>query len=296
MSKKGVKLSLSEFMGPSAGPSASSLPTGPAERGPDDDGSFKRHVRREDRPDYEPSRSEGDSNWRRGAGGGGFGGGGGYSDRGGGGGGGGYNYSNDRRGAYGDRGGSSGYNDRERGGGGGGSGGYIDRGPPSDDRGGSWRSGGGPPRGGGDNLAASPAAPMGERPRLQLKSRTAPAPAAATAPASTKPPRKASTNPFAGATAVDTTVSKMEKLSVKNEPSPKKEEKETKEGEAPVAAFGETSGDPSKSEEKPAEANAQASSHEKKEDKKKREPEVVNSRAAAFCSAPEYNKPEVSTY
>ena len=304
MSKKGTKMSLGEFVGEFRGSSSSAaLPTAPKQRAPDDDGSFKRYPRRDERERDEPSRSDQDGTWRRGGGGGGgFGGGdsrggGGYQSnrgggydreerggggggwRGGGGGGGGYNDrggrddrgGDDRGGGW--RSGGGGYNN-DRGGGYNndrGGGGYNDRG--GDDRGGGgWRSGGGHDRdGGGDSRfgASRSEPPSGDRPRLQLKSRTGGAPAAA------NDAKKAS--PFGGASAVDT-ASKLEKLDVKDAP-PKKEEapkEETSDEKAP--------------EEKEPDSKQEASKQEgskKEEEEKRREPEVVNSRAAAMGSAPE---------
>ncbi len=135
---KGAKLSLGEFLGPGR---SSNLPTGPAERHPDDDGRFQRDRTRRSE---EPSRSD-DGNWRRGGGGGGYDS---RGDRGG---------CGDRGGGYGDRGG---YDNRDRGGG---------RDYDNRDRGGGWRSGGGD-RYQSRNDAGPP--PASERPRLNLKART----------------------------------------------------------------------------------------------------------------------------
>lgn len=331
MSKKGVKLSLGEFMG---GAPVSNLPTAPAQRAPDDDGSFKRSVRRSDDANYEPSRSEGDNNWRRGGGGASTvpsGGGGGFDrggDRGSGGG-----FGDRRGGGYGDRGGDSrgggsGYGDRggdSRGGGGygdrgggdsnfGGGGGYGDRGGDSrsgggggygdnsrgaGDGGGSWRGSGG---GGGDRFATSTreeaAPPTGERPRLQLKSRTAPTPPSA--PAAPKPPApklpaatapkvavsdRPKSNPFGGASAVDT-ASKLAMLDIKEKPAPTPAKVEPKEQEPkreePKEAEGNLVPDDKKAHDDVEETEKNLEHVEKKKEKKKREPEVVNSRAAAL--------------
>eukprot|EP00587_Corethron_hystrix_P014395 CAMPEP_0113324412 /NCGR_PEP_ID=MMETSP0010_2-20120614/17017_1 /TAXON_ID=216773 ORGANISM="Corethron hystrix, Strain 308" /NCGR_SAMPLE_ID=MMETSP0010_2 /ASSEMBLY_ACC=CAM_ASM_000155 /LENGTH=69 /DNA_ID=CAMNT_0000183761 /DNA_START=56 /DNA_END=262 /DNA_ORIENTATION=+ /assembly_acc=CAM_ASM_000155 len=63
---KGTTLNLKDFMGATPGPVATgamALPTGPSERGVDDDGSFKRAPRRYDRDDDGMGRSDG-GDWR----------------------------------------------------------------------------------------------------------------------------------------------------------------------------------------------------------------------------------------
>jgi len=174
----------------------SALPTRPKTRGPDDDGSFKRRDYNDSRRDQEPSRSDGDDNWRRGGGssmGGSSRAGGGYDDRRDGGGfnrqgGGGY----DRHGTTrdGDSGGfdrRSGYNDNRnsfdnfdrRGGNRGGYDNHNDRGESGFD---SFRRGGhdrGTAAGDSRNLSSSQTGGSigsGMRPRLKLKTRTAPQP------------------------------------------------------------------------------------------------------------------------
>lgn len=191
-------MSLGDFMGGQPATDMSALPTRPKERGPDDDGSFKRRSDYNDR-DQEPSRSDGDNNWRRGGGGGGStggslrGGGGGYDDRRGGGGynnrgGGGFDrFDNerdrddggfDRRGGYNDN--RNGFdNSDRRGSNRAGYDNHSDRGGSgfdsfrrgSDDRGAAV----------GDSRNASSSQTGGSigsgmRPRLQLKTRTTPEP------------------------------------------------------------------------------------------------------------------------
>lgn len=220
-SSKGTKMSLGEFVGPSAG--AGALPTAPRARGPDDDGSFQRYPKRGEREPRDPTRSDKDSSWRRGGGGepegnrGGNwkGGEGGFrsSDRG---------SRNDERGG-GDRGGSwRGGGDRHR-----------------DDRDGrSWRGGeGAAPRASGTDSAPS----SGERPRLQLKQKVAPR----------------DNHPEDN----DAAVAKMEKLSIQDS-----EEKNTSNNEATPASTS----------------------------KPKREPEVVNSRAAGLSGGDSSARREVS--
>eukprot|EP00548_Thalassiothrix_antarctica_P010246 CAMPEP_0194158912 /NCGR_PEP_ID=MMETSP0152-20130528/77541_1 /TAXON_ID=1049557 /ORGANISM="Thalassiothrix antarctica, Strain L6-D1" /LENGTH=164 /DNA_ID=CAMNT_0038868427 /DNA_START=213 /DNA_END=705 /DNA_ORIENTATION=+ len=56
-------MSFGEFMGDTPTRDLHALPTAPKERGPDDDGSFRRRSRRDDNQDYEPSRSEADTSW-----------------------------------------------------------------------------------------------------------------------------------------------------------------------------------------------------------------------------------------
>lgn len=259
--KKGTKMSLGEFMGDEAGPASSSFPTAPKARGPDDDGSFRRPQRRYD--DDGPSRADQDGAWRRGGGGGVPSGGGGGGDR--------YGGSGDRYGGGGyrdDRGGGSRYgggggDDRggsswRGGGGGGGRGSYEDRG--------RFGGGGGGGRSGGawGSSDAPPAAPSsGERPRLQLKQRTVPKDAA-DATGSTPPVRKS--NPFGGASAADT-ASKLSKLEVKDKTvEPEPSSSKMTEPEAPAEG-----GEPKIEPEKP--------------ERPRREPEVINPRAAAFGEA-----------
>jgi hypothetical protein len=188
-----------------------------------DDGAFRRAPRR-DEEGYEPSRSENDSSWRRGgppassSSGGGFGGGG---DRNGG----------DRRGGGGRfddrRGGGGGYDDRR-----GGGGGYDDR-----------RSGGG---GGFDDRRGGSGAPpsSGGRPRLNLVKRSAPA-AGDEKKGSSPSPSSSKTNPFGGASAVDT-ASKLAKLDLKAQKSKeevaKKEEDEG--GSSPSPSTGKPKANP----------------------------------------------------
>jgi hypothetical protein len=172
---------------------------------PDDDGSFRRTNRRDERDYFQPSHGDSDDNWRRGGGGGGF-----RDDRG-------ERGFDDRRGGYDRRsggfddrghdrrggGGGGGFEDRgqeRRGGGGGGFEGRsnMDRRPGFDDRErGTWRGAGGydnnndrdsgqfDRRGGYDNNRglerSSKPGPQGSsadgsRPRLQLKARTEPVP------------------------------------------------------------------------------------------------------------------------
>jgi hypothetical protein len=278
-SNKGVKLSLGEFMGSSGGTNAtSSLPKGPAERAPDDDGSFKRPVRRVDNyNDHPPSRSEGDGNWRRGgpssngpSPGFGSNGSGGNRD----------NYANNRGGGGGfdsDRGNSNGVFRRD------------------DDSGtNNWR---------GSGISRENSVPAAsttaERPRLQLKSRTVPPPTAVpnTTTGITSPPTATKTsvvskpNPFGSASAVNTaTTSSHPKITEKaatsddkseNGPSPVNNDKnvETRQVESLAASEGleveETKVD--------GDTNVDRSMLKQgRKEKVKREPEVINSRAAAF--------------
>jgi hypothetical protein len=229
-----------------------SLPKGPAERAPDDDGSFKRPVRRDNNyMDQPPSRSEGDGNWRRGGGtassSSGFGSSGGGSRS---------NYDNSDRNNGFDRGGASGFDQR----GGYNRGNYADGGnsDAGASRGDNWR--------GGSNARESgmtaPSPSTGERPRLQLKSRTLPftetTPIATKATAALSEPRnepKPSPEPSASVT-----------------PESKKEV-EAVVKETP-AAEGKT--DVSVDEKTTPIARTEA------KEKPKREPDVINSRAAAF--------------
>ena len=260
---------------------------------PDDDGSFKRRSDYENRREQEPSRSDGDSNWRRGAGtsmGGSRGGyddrRGGYDDRRGGydrrGGGGGYNrYDNDREGGFDRRGG---YNDN-RGGGfdnydrqGGSRGGYD-----NNDRGGSgfdsFRRGGFDREPAGDSRGSG-----GMRPRLQLKSRTAPL------PEQPKPVEKKEAPP-AEEPKVE---AKKEEVA---EPSPAKTEEkapvETTTTESGGDGWEKVEGVKGKStKETPAGKPEEKETKEKEERKpsKKREPKVVNSRAAMLDAAPDVKR------
>lgn len=307
-------MSIGEFMGPAPSRDTNALPTAPKERGADDDGAFKRRSRRDDEsnPDYEPSRSEADSSWRRGGGagggfddrrtGGGFGGtdrrSGGFDDRGGGGG------YNDRgsAGGYNDRGGAGGYNDR------GGFGGRSDErsgfgsrsddrsgfgGSRSDDRGGS-RFGGRPDDRGGDRFAARPdnrggfaagvesAPPAGERPRLNLMKRSAPITQASKPAVAPKP----KVDPFGAATPADT-AAKLNALELKEKADKQKniDETDLKTAEPKIPMPVEAATD---AELTSVEPTGDADEHGKARDKnqKRREPVVVNSRAAAFESAP----------
>lgn len=288
-STKGLKMSLGDFMGGAPADELGALPTGPRQRGPDDDGSFQRRPRREDGNDREMSRADQDGSWRKGGGGGGGGGGfrddrggsSGFGDRGGqdrsGG------YRDDRRGGGFDRGGyrgggndrgndRSGYDrdggyEKRSGGfdrdGGGGGGSRFDRGDRGGfDRGGPREGGfdrGGPRDGGFDRSGPSS---TGERPRLQLKSRTAPVPSSTNeqSPKVSASPRKSGEN--------------LPKQQVKAEIS-KEEKPKVQEPETLVSAD-----------------NIDADKRDKESkvedpDKKKREPAVVNSRAALLGDAPD---------
>ena len=319
-SKKGVKLSLGEFIGPPS--TVNALPTGPADRGPDDDGSFQRHrPRRDDESAYEPSRSDGDNNWRRGGGGGGgFGGGAGSSSSAGPPRSGGYNdreregYSDRDRGGFNndrnndrDRGGFN--NDRDRGGFNNDRNNDRDRGGYNNDRNndrGSYNNDRNNDRGGynndrGEDRSAEgkwrgsststsvgaragsdihDSAPSGERPRLQLKSRTAPMPT----------PTNNTTSPV------------ISKVQEPEEKQPKDEtEKEAETHLSTDVAVAEivpasSGGDAEKPQETASanKADGGGSPGRNKEDQKKREPEVVNSRAAAFGAAPDHKR-EVSS-
>ena len=289
-SKKGIKLSLGEFMGPPS--KVNALPTGPAERGPDDDGSFQRHRPRRDddsNSGYEPSRSDGDNNWRRGGGGGG--GGGGASSMSGNANSSGYNNYPDRGEHQQQR--SSGrdggfHSDRNRG--------YQHE--PEADRTetGNWRSGGGgggresmsSNRGGYDRPPPSTAA-SAERPRLQLKSRTAPTPTTATVSprdstvlAPVEPPLEQQQD--------ETTTTTAQPSPTSDTPTTTKAPKE----EEPTD--NNTKDDAKPEQDSPvdkAEAGSPVTKQRNKGEPKKREPDVVNSRAAAFGSAPEHKR-EVS--
>jgi len=267
---------------------------------PDDDGSFRRRSRRDDNQDYEPSRSEADTSWRRGGGGpprggGGFDdrrGGGGFDDRRGGGGfedrrsGGGFE---DRRGGGGfeDRRGGGGFEDRRGGGGfedrksGSGfedrksGGGFEDRksGGGFEDRrgnvGGGFGGGRSNERGGfnergGDRDSLFRGAAGGERPRLALQKRTAPMENKSSIGTKSK------ADPFGGATIVDT-ASKLNELEMKLK-------------EARVNNDRKQNNDSQKDIVKEELSDAQDLAN--KDQKKGREPEVVNSRAALLESAP----------
>jgi len=321
-------MSLNEFMGPTASRNTSTLPSAPRERGPDDDGSFKRYPRRDQQDDHPVSRADQDGSWRRGGGGGG-GGGGGFDDRGSGGGSGGFRsddrggYSRDSRGGGGGGGGSYSRYDDNRGGG-------NDRGGDRDgydrddrDRGGSWRGGGGGgggPRDGGfqdrggsrfggggsreygdrdhdrggfgdrgGDRGGHDAAPPGERPRLQLKQRTTAKDDRSSSPsAATK-----KSNPFGGASAVDTSA-KLAQLDLKQK-KPEDEEGRPRQGSPKVASPARADGLASPKDQPPDEPKSREStspqgvqSDEEKPEgsqRPRREPEIVNSRAAAFESA-----------
>jgi len=309
---KGTKMSIGEFMG-DAQPRESFLPTAPKERGPDDDGSFRRRTRRDDnsRQESEPSRSEADSSWRRGGGGGGFDdrrGGGGFDDRRGGGFGdrGGGGFSDSGRGGFDDRRGGGGFDDRrgggfgDRAGGGfndrggdrfGGSrsddrrgGGFDDRrggGGFNEERGGSFGGGRYNDRGGGDfdrNAGRSDGfrgSSGGERPRLSLQKRTAPI--EKPPPSDTKP----KSDPFGGATVVDT-ASKLKELEVKA--ADEKNVKDHKEAEKKDNPPDEDAPKDSKVKE------GDDKSKVTKDKKKGREPKVINSRAAMLEAAPTVNR------
>ena len=164
---------------------------------------------------------------------------------------------------------------------------------------------------GGQAASADLPPAAGERPRLQLKSRTAPAPVAAAAPPVTKTaaepaaapkpsvapvapkPSAPKANPFGSASAVDT-ASKLAKLDLKDESpvvapkavEPKKEEPiliaESKvDGPKKEEAAPQVADEKSKEEVVAAAVESSVEKPERKE-KPKREPEVVNSRAAAF--------------
>lgn len=261
---------------------------------PDDDGSFQRRTRRDDGPDREMSRADQDSSWRKGSGGGGFrddrGGGGGFGDRGGfdrGGGGGGYR--DDRRGGGGggggfDRGGYRGGgsdrgNDRggyDRDGGGGGSR-FDRRGGPFDRDGGAGAGAGGSrfdrggDRGGGfdrrgprdGDVESSGPGPAGERPRLQLKARTATKSESASK----------ETSQVTAPTPVERKEIPLKKEATTTSPpdGPKKDESEPSLIEEKI--------DVGEKEAKPDEA-----------EKKRREPAVVNSRAAMLGEAPDVRR------
>jgi hypothetical protein len=313
-------MGLGEFIGDSGASSATSnLPRGPAERAPDDDGSFKRPVRRSDNyMDQPPSRSEGDGNWRRGAPGAGPSSGFGSSD----GGGGRDNYNSNRGGGFDrdsrDRGSSGGFDSR-------GTGGYNrgnysegnsggDTRPPSGD---NWRTS----NNSRENVPSAPS-PAGERPRFQLKARTLPMPASSPIASSMSPtvpssdritdraPAAPKSNPFGSATAVDT-ASKLEKIAIteppskleKNaiaEPSSKPEENAIAEpinGPDSVSASEKSpcvipsekiideNGGPVVEGPKPdalALDKSPLMAKSERKEKVKREPEIINSRAAAF--------------
>lgn len=275
---------------------------------PEDDGSFRRRENRRDHDDdFHASRGDADNNWRRGGGGGG-----GPADsgsfRGSGGGSTGSSFRDDRRGGGGfDRGGQGGggfdenrgssfdrrgggYDNNIRSGGGGfdrnsrsggfdnsdrggydrgsragGSGGFDDnrRGGDSFDR-----------RGGGVYNDRSPpqASSAGSRPRLQLKARTAPL-----------PQEKVEEN----------VITTSEKVEESDTPTPSQETQE------PVAVVSDDENkvpvdEPSESDNRDLkEADTETlkddkvpSEGEERKVVKKREPEVVNSRAAALEAAP----------
>lgn len=157
-----VKMSLGEFIGAENKSDMSALPTRPKERGPNDDGSFRRRDYNDNRREreQETSRSDSDNNWRRGVSG--------KSDSTFG------DFDNRRRGGYDRRGGggngvySRDYDSRER-----------DRDDVFDRRGGSGfdnRNGfdrrGGPNDGFGSARFSEVQAGNSVRPKLQLKSRT----------------------------------------------------------------------------------------------------------------------------
>jgi hypothetical protein len=228
-----------------------SLPKGPAERAPDDDGSFKRPVRRDNNyMDQPPSRSEGDGNWRRGGGTAsspaGFGSSGGVRA----------NYdSSDRNGGF-DRGGAGGFEQR-----GGYRGGNYADGGNSDSgvtRGDNWRGG----SNSRDSVATAPSSSTGERPRLQLKSRTLPLPettpiAAKATATSSGPIVEAKPSPGPSANVTPDTKKEIEVIV---------DDKPAAEGKTDVSV---------------GEGTLSITRTEAKE-KTKREPDIINSRAAAF--------------
>jgi hypothetical protein len=262
---------------------------------PDDDGSFRRTNRRDEKDNYQPSPGDSDDNWRRGGGGGGF-----RDDRG-------SRGFDDRRGGYDRRGGGFDERGQDRRGGGGfedrgydrrGGGGYEDRGQDRrgggdfEDRGrmdrksgydnrdrGNWRGGGGydnsnnreggrfDRRGGYDDdrgfeRSSKPgpqgSSTTGSRPRLQLKARTEPVPQ-------------------------DSNKGKPTNDNSGNDHPPLKDEVT----ETPVK---DDETQLETTEKKDIEAS---NDRPDDEEKKRREPEVVNSRAAAMGAAPNVNR-EVS--
>ncbi len=263
---------------------------------PDDDGSFKRRSDYENRRDQEPSRSDGDSNWRRGAGtsmGASRGGyddrRGGYDDRRGG--------YDDRRGGYDRRGGGGGYNrfDNDRDGGFDRRGGYNDNrggfdnydrrggsrgGYDNNDRGGSgfdsFRRGGLDREPAGDSRASG-----GTRPRLQLKSRTTPL------PEQPKPVEKKESPPAEQPPKVE---AKKEEVV---EPAPSKTEEKApvetttaESGEDGWATVEGVKGKPTKETEPVKSEEKETKEKGERKPSKKREPAVVNSRAAMLDAAP----------
>lgn len=299
-----VKMSLGEFMGEQP---ASALPTRPKERGPDDDGSFRRRDYNDKRRESEVSKSEGDNNWRRGGGSdysnnrreqdisrsdsdnnwrrgtGGASAGGGYNDRRGGSGGG-YSsrdYDNrdgcrgggyDNRNGYDRRGGGGAYNNDDYGKGGDSI--CFDRGRSgnsynrgSDNGFGSSRFGGG-----GSNQPSS-----GVRPKLQLKSRTVPV---------VKEQKKEIVKEVVIKEEEETSAFPEEKPQCDNQSvavETKMERKETNKEEIDSSGFQVVKGPEKKS-------NRKKNDGEEKKSKKTFEPEVVNPRAAALEAAPDVKR------
>jgi len=279
------------------------LPTRPKERGPDDDGSFKRRSDYNDnRRDQEFSRSDGDNNWRRGGSssadsslrGGAYDdrrGGGGYNRRGGGG----YerhdNYQDrdvggyDRRGGYNDNRNSFDNFDR-RGGNRGGYENFNDRSGSGFD---SFRRGGndrGAPAGDGKSLSSSQ---TGMRPRLQLKTRTAPLPEPPKAEAkveirSNDEEIEKSTNPV-----------EANEQGTKPPVSSNTEEKVAANSSPPLSGNDgwETVEGVKNNSSKEIQTRKSAEENDSKEDgekAKKLEPAAVNSRAAMLESAPDVKR------
>ena len=311
-SNKGVKLSLGEFMGPAAaGTATSSLPKGPAQRAPDDDGSFKRPVRRSDNyNDQPPSRSEGDGNWRRGGGGSngapssGFGPSNSSSNS--------DNYNdqapsrsegdgNWRRGGVSHSGGGNrdSYSNNRTGGGfddNRGAGSYNRDSESGNSSGASnnWR-GGGMSR---ENANPTPSL-IGERPRLQLKSRTVPTnESTPETNNSLKPSPDSSTknskpNPFGSAVAVDkaSNPTEVEEINPKfpsgssavddSENTNEKSNSGSAEDKNETITVIEGAEATATVAEEMSEAKLSVARPDKKE-KVKREPDTINSRAAAF--------------
>ncbi len=281
---------------------------------PEDDGSFRRRENRRDQDDdFQASRGDADNNWRRGGGGGGAsesssfrdGGtssfrddrrGAGFDDRASGsrsggfdrGGSGGSGFDDNRGSSFDRRGGgydsnsrsgfdrstrSGGYDNRDRGGGydrsGRGGGAFDDnRGVDSFDRRGAGSSGGFDDRRSTDDRPPAQASIGGSRPRLQLKARTTPL-----------PQEKVEA------------VSPIGKAEESDLPSPPQE---TSPGpvvvsdgdDQPVTESSEANQDEKVADTETPKDDKVAGEGEEKKLPKKREPEVVNSRAAALEAAP----------
>lgn len=309
---KGTKVGLGEFLGKDA-PSSEfgSLPNRPKERSDGDDGRFQRKSEHSSSGGYgdrsigggfggdqmgrkledSAGRGDGESNWRRGGGGSG-------------------NSSEFRdRGGYGNRGGltsRSGYTagDRfdDRGdnrSGYGSRGGYSDRGSSRGnygDRGGD--------RGGFGSERSSERNPGGERPKFNLSKRTIPIEQqdqSRLKPDITKP----KSNPFGGATAADT-ASRLAALDLKAKERSNQVHKTSESSVAkvkPENSVAETEILKETSAAAPSSIESKTESVENLKDnygteieeklerkdrpeKKKREPKVINSRAALFGEAP----------